>query len=188
MATALPTIALCGPGRSGKDECAQWLAANTPLRFGRSTSQVIAPHVAERLGVSVPEAFARRHEDRQLWFSVGNELRLHDPTFLVRECLRDGEIVVGMRNRDEVIAARSRRLIDLFVWITRDVPRDPTQAYGPELCDIEVENRGTLAELFDRLEALTRFAGLFSPSEARSLGPGGRRDRALPSPTASGES
>lgn len=168
MARALPKIALCGPGRSGKDECAKWFSANTPLRFGRSTSQVIAPYVAERLGVSVPEAFARRHEDRELWFSVGNELRLHDPTFLVRECLRDGEIVVGLRNRDEMIAARSQRLIDLFVWISRDVPHDQTQTYGPELCDIEIENRGTLADLFDRLEALARFAGIFSLSKAKA--------------------
>lgn len=169
MARALPKIALCGPGRSGKDECASWLSANTSLRFGRSTSQVIAPYVAERLGVSVAEAFARRHEDRELWFAIGNELRLQDPTFLVRECLRDGEIVVGMRNQDEVIAARSQRLIDLFVWISRDVPHDPTQTYGPELCDIEIENRGTLEELFDRLEALTRFAGLFNPAKAKSV-------------------
>ena len=126
---------------------------------------MIAPYVAERLGLSATEAFARRHEDRELWFSVGNDLRADNPTFLVRECLEDGEIVVGMRNCDEVIAARSEGLIDLFVWIARDVEVDPTQTYGPELCDIEISNRGTLPELFGRLEALARFAGIWSPSE-----------------------
>lgn len=158
----LPRIAFCGPGRSGKDECAHWFAENTRLRFGRSTSEVIAPYVAARLGLDAAEAFARRHEDRVLWFEVGNELRRHDPLFLVRECLADGEIVVGMRNRDEVIGARAEGLIDLLAWIDRDVPVDPTMTYGPELCDVRIDNRGTLADLRGRLAALASFAGVLA--------------------------
>jgi len=156
----LPTIAICGPGRSGKDEAARWLAANTPLRLGPTTSQVIAPHVAARLGLDVASVFEKRHENRQLWFEIGNCLRETDPAFLVRECLAKGDIAVGLRNADEVMAARAERLVDLFVWIDREVPPDPTQTFGAELCDVIVSNRGSLDEFFLKLMTLARFGRL----------------------------
>lgn len=158
----LPKLAIRGPGRCGKDTAARWLATHTPLRLGRTTSEIIAPHVAARLGLTVEEAFARRHENRPLWFEVGNELRSPDPTYLVRECMKEGEIVVGLRNSDEVKAARAEGLIDLFVWVEREVPADPTQTFGPDLCDIVISNNGTLDEFHGRLRALARFASLLS--------------------------
>jgi hypothetical protein len=158
----LHRLAICGPGRCGKDTAARWLASHTPLRLARTTSEIIAPHVADRLGLTVEEAFTRRHENRPLWFGVGNELRSPAPTYLVRECLKEGEIVVGLRNSDEVKAARAEGLVDLFVWIERQVPVDPTQTFRAERCDVTVLKDGTLEDLFRRLEALTRFAGLLS--------------------------
>jgi hypothetical protein len=118
------------------------------------------PLVTARLGLSTEEAFSRRHENRPLWFEVGNELRTPDPTHLARECPNEGEIAVGLRNSDEVKAARAERLIDLFVWVEREVPADPTQTFGPERCDVIVRNDDTLDEFFGRLAALARFARL----------------------------
>jgi hypothetical protein len=164
MREPLPKIAICGHGRSGKDEAARYLARRTPLRFAKSTSEVIAPYAAAKLGRPVDVAFAERHQNRVFWFNVGNELRAEDPAFLVRECLKAGEIVVGMRNRSEVVAVRAERLVDLVVWIDRDVPADPTQEFGVELCDLVVPNRGTLEEFHGRLEALARWAGLLKES------------------------
>lgn len=163
--TRSPKVAFCGPSRSGKDEAARWLSTHTPLRFSRTTSEAIAPHVARRLGLAVEVAFARRHQDRYLWFEVGNELRAVDPAFLVRETLRDGDICVGLRQAEEVTAARDEDLIDLFVWVDRDVPDDPTMTFGPELCDVVVPNRGSLAAYHSRLAALAAFAGLVALQE-----------------------
>lgn len=160
MDSTLPKIAICGPGRCGKDTAATWFASHTPLRFGRSTSEVIAPHVAARLGLPVEAAFSGRHDNRQFWFDVGNELREKDPAYLVRETLRDGEISVGMRNRSEVVAVRDAGIVDLIVWIDRAVPADPTMEFGPEMCDVIVPNRGTLVEFYRHLEALARWARL----------------------------
>lgn len=161
----LPHIAICGHGRSGKDTAAQWFAANTSLRLGLTTSEIIAPFVAAEDGVTVEVAFARRHEERERWFLRGNALRNPDAAFLVRECLKGGEVVVGLRNADEIAAARAEQLIDLFVWIERAVPADPTQTFGSELCDIVVPNNATLDEFHDRLRALASFAGLVSNAE-----------------------
>jgi hypothetical protein len=157
-----PKLAICGPGRSGKDPAACWLATHTRLRLGRSTSQVIAPFVASRLGISIEEAFNRRHMDRVYWFNLGNQLRASDPAALVREAIRDADIVQGLRNYDAVIASRNERLVDFFLWIERAVPPDPTMTFGPEKCDVIVQNNGTLPELYEKLESLARFANILS--------------------------
>ena len=158
----LPSIALCGHGRCGKDTAAQFLAAITPLRLGKTTSQVIAPHRAAQLQISVAEAYARRHQERNLWYEIGNQLRASDPASLVRETLRDGEICVGIRAVEELLAARAEGLLELVVWVDRDIPADSTMKFGPELCDVVIENRGSKEDFFSKLKALAKFAGLLN--------------------------
>jgi len=163
MESTLPKIAICGPGRCGKDTAARWFASHTLLRFGRSTSEVIAPHVAARLSLPLEVVFSHRHDNRQFWFDVGNELQRTDPAYLVRETLKDAEISIGMRNRSEILAVRDAGIVDLIVWIDRDVPADPTMEFGPEMCDVIVLNRGTIEEFYQRLESLARWARLLRP-------------------------
>jgi hypothetical protein len=153
-------LAICGPGRAGKDECGRWFAEHTPLRYSKSTSQVIAPFAAAHLGLSVEEAFRRRHEDRDLWFKLGCELRRDDPAYLAREVLRDGDLVVGVRDRAEMEATIREGLVSLVIWIDRDVPVDPTLTYGRELADMVIENRWSLADLRRRLDRIARALGL----------------------------
>jgi len=78
--------------------------------------------------------------------------------------LAKGDIAVGLRNADEVMTARPERLIDLFVWIDREVPHDPIQTFGAELCDVIVSNHGSLDECFLKLMTLARFGRLFLQS------------------------
>lgn len=155
-------LAICGHGRAGKDEAAKWFNENTTVRYsGFSTSAVIAPYVASVLGISEEEAFRRRHEDRQLWYEIGNELREHDPAFLARKTFEHGDIAVGIRDRDEMQAVLDEEMVDLAIWIERDVPPDPTLKYGQEMCDVIVLNTGELGAMFARLEALSKAMGIF---------------------------
>jgi hypothetical protein len=128
-------------------------------------SRVIAPHVAKQLGISVEEAFARRHEDRKLWFDMGNHMRAADPGYLLRNVLEGGHsIVVGMRNVDELAFARARGIVDLFVWICRPiVPPDRTLEYGSCECDVVIWNDGTIQAFHAKLRSLANFAGLIVP-------------------------
>lgn len=155
-----PRICFCGPSESGKDESAHYLAAHTNLTYAGSTSIFLAPFVAEKLGLSVEEAFARRHEDRKFWYDLGNRLRNEDPGVLARKALAAGDILAGFRDREEIHWLKQRNLVDLFVWIDRPVDPDPTQKYGPEECDIVIQNHGTLAEFYPRLRRLALFAGI----------------------------
>ena len=154
-------LAIVGPGRSGKDEIANWLHANTSLCYlGYSTSRVICPHAARQLGISEDEAFARRHEDRALWRRIGDELRAHDPAHLAREVLKHQDVCVGIRARCEIEAAQRERLVDLTLWVARDVPNDETLEYGSEVADLIIENRQSLSHLHARLSRLARALGL----------------------------
>jgi hypothetical protein len=157
----LPKIAILGHGRAGKDEGSEFLAKHTALRFPGSTSEIALPFVAERLGISEEEAFATRHERREDWYRICNDLRKDDPLFLVRKVLAKGDIVCGLR--DDVEVARLPELgVDLRIWVERDVPPDPTTKFTREDCDVVVPNTHPtdLTPYFDRLARLVRAMGV----------------------------
>lgn len=153
-------IALVGPGRSGKDSVGAWLAAHTTLRVGPTTSEVIVPVLARRLGLSDAEMYARRHEFRPLMRATGDEMRASDPAALARAVLARGDIANGIRARVEIEAVIRERLTDEIWWVHRDVPADDTLEFGPEVATLTVDNSGTLAELHRTLEGLARERGI----------------------------
>jgi hypothetical protein len=153
-------IAIVGHGRAGKDEAAAYFHEHTRCRYALSTSEVIAPVAAARLGLPVAEAFARRHEDRATWRAIGDEMRANDPAALARETLRHGDICVGIRAIVEIEAVRREGLVGLIIWIDRDVPPDPTLEFGSEQADIVIENRWDLPAFHARLRRLANAMGV----------------------------
>lgn len=164
MAYEQKKLLFLGRGRSGKDEACEYLSKITLLRNAGTTSKYLCSHVAKKLGVSVEEAYSRRHESddmRILWYNTGNEIRANDPTVLLKEALQHGELTGGLRDRAEVVAARKAGLVDLIVWIERkQAPHDPTMKFDSSDCDIVIENHGTLQEYQERLWRLAKFAKL----------------------------
>ena len=158
------TIAFVGMGRAGKDTACDYLAQITTLRNAGTTSKYLCRYMAEKLGLSVEDAYARRHESDEMrlkWYHGGNELREKGPTTLVRMALEHGDITGGLRDGAELRAARDEGVLDLIVWVENPrVPRDPTVMFGPEDCDLTVLNTGTLEEFHARLRRFAAFAGL----------------------------
>lgn len=133
----------------------------TALRFAGSTSRYLARYVAERLGVPEAEAHRTRHRDRNLWSRVGNQIRKADPGVLVRESLRHGDIVAGVRAAEELAICRQEGLVDLVVWVANErVGKDATLRFAASDCDVVVANHGTLAEFHAGLLRLAREFGL----------------------------
>ncbi len=154
-------ILIVGPGRAGKDTACEYLAKITELRFAGTTSLYLAKYVAARLGVSEQEAYRTRHQNRNFWHRVGNEVRKQDPGLLIRESLKHAEIVGGVRALAEIVACRDEHLVDLIVWIDNDrVPRGSTLTFGERECDVIVPNHWGLEDFHGRLLRLARFAGL----------------------------
>jgi len=156
MKDGVPVLAFCGYGRAGKDTAAEWFRDHTPLKFAGGCSWTVLPHIAKDLGLSVEEAFRRRHEDRRYWYNWCNEYRRDDPARIIRESLVHSDMVCGVRDVIELIAGKAEGLIDLAVWIDRPVPLDPTVTYSVEDCDIIVRNYEGLDAFFKRLERLAK--------------------------------
>lgn len=155
-----------GHGRAGKDTACEYLSQITPLRNAGTTSKYLALYMAEKLGLPVEEAYARRHESnemRQKWKDGGDELRENGPTTLVRRALEHGEITGGVRGLDEIIAVRAEGIIDLIVWVeNKRVPKEPTVMFTEEHCDIVIQNNWGLSEFYERIDRFARFAGLMA--------------------------
>ena len=143
-----------GPGQCGKDTACELTAELTRLRNAGTFSKYLTPYVASRLGVSEEQAYAERHQNREVWMSTGELVRKDDPTTLCRMAFAHGDISGGVRGLPEIVAIRERRIADLIIWIDRDVPLDPTLNFGPEYADVRISNHSTLAAFRDRLKHL----------------------------------
>lgn len=150
-----------GPGRCGKDEAGNWLAAHTRLRFAGTTSKYLCKYVAAATGKSETECYLSRHDERVTWYEVGRRIRASDPAVLIRESLEHGDIVGGCRDREEVEAAREEGLVDLIVWVENArCEYDLTMRFGSDVADVVIENHWALTEYHQRLDRLARALGV----------------------------
>jgi hypothetical protein len=155
------TLGIMGPGRAGKDEAAEWLAANTTLTYAGTTSVAISREVARREGISFAESHAQRHARRAYWRSLGDEMRKDNPSALAEEMLQDSTLLVGVRARVEMQAVIEKKLCDLVVWVDRPgIPVDPTLEFGPELCDLTIHNWWDVPEYLRRWRNLADTLGV----------------------------
>jgi hypothetical protein len=155
MREGKPVLAIVGHGRAGKDTASLWLRDHTALRFAGGASWSAAPYMAQLLGKTPEEAYRDRHQDRLLWMRKLNELRERDgPTALVRLCLGHSDIVCGLRNRAELVGGRAEGLLDLIVWVDRQVPDDPTVEFDIYDADVVVLNHTSLDDFYRRLRHL----------------------------------
>lgn len=122
-----PKILVLGHSGHGKDEVADILRNQHGLRTCSSSrfalQTVIWPAVKDRY--ETPEAaFQDRHAHRALWFQLITEYNTPNKARLASELLIDHDVYVGLRNADELAAARP--LFDLVVWV------DASKRVGPE--------------------------------------------------------
>jgi hypothetical protein len=90
------------------------------------------------------------------WREELDKLRERDPALLVKMVLRESDIVCGIRAKIEFEAAKALGLIDLSIWVDRDVPVDPTLSFGVDDCDMVLRNHSTVEDLYLKLEHLAR--------------------------------
>ncbi len=158
---------LVGHGRAGKDKGCEYLSRLTGMPFAGTTSKYLTKYVAAYLGIDPEIAYRDRHQNRQLWYEIGYKLREKDPGILIREALANGPITGGVRDLAEIQVGRKEGLIDIVIWVHNNrVLPDPTVKFGPEDCDLAVDNHGTFDEYYFRLWRLAKFAGICHPSAA----------------------
>lgn len=167
-------ICISGRGSAGKDTAALHLSRTCGLRFRGSTSLALLPYVVSlRYGYPVEAlragahaelmetVFAHRHQERELWYRLGNVLRADNPTVLVDQVLAQSDIVCGCRDVVEIRAMKARGRYDVHLWIENPrAPHDPTLTFGSSEADEVVHNDGTLETFYARLDVWARERGL----------------------------
>ncbi len=150
-------IALSGPGGFGKDHIAALIAEQTGMAYKHSTSWYARHFVWNtaffRSKYISPEAcWEDRRNHRRMWADLIDCMNQEDPAFLYRLCLQSEAILTGVRKRREFEAVLGENLVDYAIWVDvserslstgKHVLRasdDPTQEYGPELCDFSIIN------------------------------------------------
>lgn len=161
LPAVVPVLAIVGRGRCGKDTAGEFLRDNYCLNFVGGCSWAGREYVAERLGLSVEEAWETRHLRRVEWYNLLNEYRRTDPARLIRKVLEENDFVCGVRDGDELRAAKAEGLIDLIVWVERaQAPFDPTLMFGPEEADVIVANHLDIADYHAKWRRLADGLGL----------------------------
>lgn len=164
-------ISISGSGECGKDTAAVWLGQNTSLRYQGSTSYCAAEMVFLRMRElgrtynTVQDCYNDRRNCRDLWVKLIDEINQDDKAYLYKFCLSIQDILTGVRRAEELQAVKDCCNIDLFIWIDRPgYNSDPTQMYGPELCDITILNDGNLAQFYKKLKHLSKALGIYGRS------------------------
>jgi len=155
-AQKIPPILIVGKGRSGKDTSAEFLAGLYNLPETKSASLIIAPLVASMVGLPEDVVYKDRHSKTDFWIKACHAIRGSDLPCLARWCLGTGDIVIGLRGKEEFVSVMQNRICELSVWIERNVPADYTVEFLRRDCDVVIENNEELSQLYRRLSNFGR--------------------------------
>jgi hypothetical protein len=175
---APPRIAICGPGRSGKDVAANTIARVLGVPYTQSTSQAAIDIVWDQWGKdhewfagadndgheakvwhlkwrTKDAMFADRSAHRETWANIIWKYNEPDGVRLYREMLERGEtILCGIRRPEELRACQVAGLVDLTIWIDRPNCQDTTCEIWADDCDLIVPNWGTEDQFVAKLTRL----------------------------------
>lgn len=180
----IPRIAICGPGRSGKDIAAITMAKVLGVEYWRSSSEAAMhivweqwgqhlqqpqkPHVlnSESFDVARPvydspaAMFADRINHREIWAEVIRKYNQPDGIRLYREMIAAGDsILCGIRRHAELLACQASGLVELSIWIDRPNRDDVTCEVTAEHCDVSVPNLGSEEQFKAKLTRLATCLG-----------------------------
>jgi hypothetical protein len=117
-------VLIIGLARHGKDEMAEILHEALGLTFASSSKMALDIFLFDKLSPEFgyktkEECFEDRksQEKRNRWKKEISEYNTPDKARLARKIFSKHDIYVGLRDREELNAARAERLFDLCVWV-----------------------------------------------------------------------
>lgn len=159
-------ISISGHGQAGKDTLGRWIRDNTSLKYTKSTSAYVKTEMFEymnRMGHGYrneEDCYDDRINHRTAWADFIDEFNRTDPAALYKRCLADQDILTGLRRFREFQAVKDLKVIDLSIWVHRPGNLvDPTQGYGPDLCDVTIIN-DTISSFLARAKRLFTALGV----------------------------
>lgn len=152
---------ILGSGRHGKDTVAEIIKEGYGLTF-QSSSLFCAEHVVrpwlESKGIfynSLEECYEDRFSHRMDWYNAIRDYNSSDLSRLSRGIFDKYDMYVGIRDRDEFLAAEN--LADLSIWVDaseRISEVDPTCKILRTDADVVIDNNTSKEDLEKRVRRL----------------------------------
>ena len=127
-----------GPARYGKTTFARALAEARNTQFTDTSEPIVIVEEARQRRLGIDRAddtwdFTRDRPNRQHLVALGDAMKLLNPTIFVDYGFQRGEIVSGVRRKDELTAAMRKHLSAITIYIDRPgYPRDPADSFDIE--------------------------------------------------------
>ena len=135
----------------GRSECGKTLAgeyAATLLKTKcTNISDLLVAEFAEKMGVSPDVIMKNKEEYRKPLWELGRSYQESSPASLALKALEAGDVVTGVRNKDEFEACRG--LFDKVVWVSRfSAQAKIGDVLTPEDADVILDNNGSKNDLY----------------------------------------
>lgn len=158
------SLLIIGHGRHGKDTLAEIWDKHYGLRYTASSMMCarifIFDALKDKYGYeTLEECFEDRVNHRDEWKKMICDYNTPDKSKLSKEILRTNDCYVGLRDREEVDAAKAANLFKLIIWVdaSERLPPEPTCGVTKDDADVIIDNNCTLEEFEDRAVRLGRF-------------------------------
>jgi hypothetical protein len=147
---------IIGYGRHGKDTFGDIMTKELKLNKSKSSSEfcsekVLYPALKDKYNYkSANECFEDRHNHRAEWYDLISAYNTPDKTKLAAELLKEYDIYIGLRSREELLACKAKNLFDLIIWVDASDRLPPEGKDSMTIiksdADIVIENNLTLEE------------------------------------------
>lgn len=113
-----------------------------------NTSDYLINDYAQATGIDINKILSNKDKFRYELYQYGRARQDDNPLYLIEEPAKISDVITGLRNIDEIIAARKTGLFDLVIWVHMDdCKRGNTDNLEPHHADIIINNNGTLSDL-----------------------------------------
>jgi len=156
----IPKLLVISSARWGKDSFGEILRDNFGVTFTSSSQAAADIFIYDRLkdkyGYSTPEeCFIDRMNRRAEWHQLICEYNIDDKAKLAKEILKQSDMYIGMRDKEEIKECIKQGLFDLIVWVdaSKRLPEEDSSSFNIDIncADIIISNNGTYDEFKERV-------------------------------------
>jgi len=149
-------ILIVGYTQAGKSTSAEILSDYLRVSYANSSDAIVEQY-ALAAGLTPAHIRANKSEYRSELFNFGRAKQAVDAFWPQSDLLKTAHIIAGLRNPDEVQAARDHKAYDAILWISRPgCVKGPTDKLDPSCADVQVENDGAISDLRGKLIAIVQ--------------------------------
>ena len=114
------------------------------------------------------QCYEDRRNHRELWYELIRAYNSKDRARLARQLFKTADVYVGIRDEEELAAARAAGLFDALIWVDANerLPVESTSScrVGPEDADFILDNNGPAEALHTNIANMMAWFQRVRPS------------------------